>query len=129
MGTASPPLRSLQILRIGAGRGEPVWAGAAIFEQGSFGRTKPSAKQMTLVDGMKRVDKHHAPSEWKSSRDTTAAKLRDNVSFGNADEAGLGHPCRQFAKELFIHVATIQMPTSWVSATMNQSELTPSASR
>jgi hypothetical protein len=74
-------------------RGERVWASAAVFEKGSFCWTKPPAKQLTLVDGMKRVDKHHAPSEWNSSGDTPAAKLRDNVSCGSAGEASLGHPC------------------------------------
>ena len=87
MGTASPALRSLQILRIGAGRDERVWAGAAIFEHGSFGRIKPPAKQLTLVDGMKRVDKHHASSEWKSSRDTPVAESRHDGSFGSASQA------------------------------------------
>ena len=94
MGTASPALGSLHITRVEAGRSECFRAGAAIFEQRSFGRIIPPAKQATFVDRMKRVDKHQTPRQWKSSRDTSVTEFRHNDSFGSACQASFRQPRR-----------------------------------
>src|SRR5215472_19268262 len=98
MGAASPAFGNLHITRIEPGRSERVRAGAAIFEQRSFGRVVPPAKQAALMDRMKRVDKQQAPCQWKSSRDTLVAEPRHNGSFGSAS----------YGEEDFIHDTTIQ---------------------
>src|SRR5215471_7938419 len=106
MGAASPAFRNLHITRIEPGRSERVRASATIFEQRSFGRAVPPAKQAALMDRMKRVNKQQAPCQWKSSGDTPVAEPRHDGSFGGASEASLRQPRRQFGEEGFIHVMT-----------------------
>ena len=57
---------------------------------------------------MQRVDEQVRAAERHPGRDATIAEARENIGVGRAGEAGLRQPCRQFAKELFIHAAIIQ---------------------
>jgi hypothetical protein len=52
MRAAPPAVGCLDILGIGAGGGERVWAGAAIFEQRRFGGAIAPAEQTAIVDRM-----------------------------------------------------------------------------
>ncbi len=55
--------------------------------------TKAPAIHATLVDWMKRVDKHQAATQRKASRDAAIAESRHNIAFRSAGQAGLGQPC------------------------------------
>ena len=104
---APPALGGLDILGIGAGCRERVWAGAAIFEQRRFGGTKSPAEQATLVDRMKRVDEHLGATDRNPSRNATLAESGHDVGFGGAGKARLGQPCRQCVEGGFVHCAII----------------------
>ena len=99
-----------------------TWCGH-IFVHGGFVGTKAPAEQAAFVHRMQRIDERVRAAEAASRpRGSGRQKPRENIGVRALPaRTGLGQPCRQFAKELFIHAAIIQASACGVAVPSDRS--------